>query len=64
MQLAEKERDRDDILSFRRKFDLICNVKPLFQPPSLSLSDQNSENKNFTQILRKIPVGNRHLNEI
>ena len=31
-------------------------------PPSLS--DQNSENKNFTQILRKIPVGNRHLNEI
>ena len=36
---------------------------PSFNLP-LSLSDQNSENKNFTQILRKIPVGNRHLNEI
>ena len=37
MQLAEEKRDRDDILSFRRKFDLICNVKLLFQPPSFSL---------------------------
>ena len=64
MQLAEEKRDRDDILSFRRKFDLICNAKLLFQPPSLSLSDQNLENKKFTQILRKVPVGNWHLNEI
>ena len=29
-----RERDRDDILSFRWKFDFICNVKLFFQPPS------------------------------
>ena len=48
---------RDDILSFRWKFDLICNVKLFFllPPPPLSLSDQNSK-KNFTQIWMKIQV--------
>ena len=37
MQLAEEKRDRDDILSFRWKFDLICNGKLFFSTAPFTL---------------------------
>ena len=50
--LGGGEGDRADILSFRWKFDLICNVKLFFPPPSLS--DQNSK-KEFPTNLEESP---------